>query len=98
MTDNRMAEHLAWSVYFQLRYSQTMSVQALTSGAMVLETAAGLLADDYYDETARADTLACVAALRAVVEGYGDQTLEQAANTMVDASVYGQYASLLYWL
>ena len=97
-TKNGQASQLAWSVYFQLKYSKTLSVLQLEAAAEVLEIASELLTDDNYDANAKPDTLACAAALRELAASRGCLDVAQQAKTKVWKKQYTPLVKLLYWL
>lgn len=95
---NQQAHELAWSVYYQIKYSKTMTVQQVQSASQVLLVASDLLSNDFGDADAKPDTLACSVALKALADSYGDLSLAQASKTKVPQKQYMQHLPLLYWL
>jgi len=100
-TCDSQAHQLAWSVYYQLKYAKTMTVQQLQSASAVLMVASELLSEDAYsnvEENAKADTKACADALSALASSFDELSLEQANTVKAKSSQYKQFLPLLYWL
>lgn len=97
MKNNQLAETLAWSVYYQLKYEQQLSKLQLDSAAGVLASVVELLPDDYFDVDAKPDTQACIDGLKKLSAG-NEQSLEEMAAAKVSAKKFKPLLKKLYWL
>ena len=95
MKNNQLAETLAWSVYYQLKYEEQLSLLQIDSAVCVLTAVVELLSDDYFDSDAKSDTQDCIAGLKQLSQ---DLPLQELADTKVSSDQYKQLLSKLYWL